>query len=79
LKAGIYASGASIGFFAGDIRQLTDDFAELKPTVAAVVPRVLNRVYAAVSALDFLIVFILQLTNTCRLYNKLVLDLRSAC
>ena len=32
----------------GDIRLLTDDFAAVRPTVAAVVPRILNRIYATV-------------------------------
>jgi len=29
---------------------LTDDFVELRPTVAAVVPRILNRIYQTVNA-----------------------------
>lgn len=38
-------SGASIGFFQGDIRLLSDDLNTLKPTVFPVVPRLLNRMY----------------------------------
>ncbi|XP_035505307.2 long-chain-fatty-acid--CoA ligase 1-like isoform X2 [Scophthalmus maximus] len=37
--------GASIGFFQGDIRRLTDDLNTLRPTVFPVVPRLLNRMY----------------------------------
>uniref|UniRef100_A0A8C6UPY7 Long-chain-fatty-acid--CoA ligase n=1 Tax=Neogobius melanostomus TaxID=47308 RepID=A0A8C6UPY7_9GOBI len=37
--------GARIGFFQGDIKLLMDDLATLKPTVFAVVPRLLNRMY----------------------------------
>lgn len=38
-------SGASIGFFQGDIRLLSDDLKTLRPTVFPVVPRLLNRMY----------------------------------
>ncbi|XP_069027562.1 long-chain-fatty-acid--CoA ligase 1-like [Embiotoca jacksoni] len=37
--------GSSIGFFQGDIRQLSDDLKTLRPTVFPVVPRLLNRMY----------------------------------
>jgi long-chain acyl-CoA synthetase len=37
--------GARVGFFRGDIRLLTDDIKELRPTLVPVVPRVLNRIY----------------------------------
>lgn len=37
--------GARIGYFQGDIRRLSDDMKALKPTVFAVVPRLLNRMY----------------------------------
>ncbi|XP_041638347.1 long-chain-fatty-acid--CoA ligase 1-like [Cheilinus undulatus] len=37
--------GASIGFFQGDIRLLSDDLTALRPTVFPVVPRLLNRMY----------------------------------
>ncbi|TKS72761.1 Long-chain-fatty-acid--CoA ligase 1 [Collichthys lucidus] len=37
--------GASIGYFQGDIRTLSDDLSTLKPTVFPVVPRLLNRMY----------------------------------
>ncbi|KAK2164222.1 hypothetical protein LSH36_67g01021 [Paralvinella palmiformis] len=37
--------GGRIGFFRGDIRQLTDDMQALKPTIFPTVPRLLNRIY----------------------------------
>ncbi|ONK81175.1 uncharacterized protein A4U43_C01F26130 [Asparagus officinalis] len=37
--------GASIGFWRGDVKLLTEDMAELKPTIFCAVPRVLDRVY----------------------------------
>lgn len=41
----VLVHGARIGFFQGDIRSLSDDLCALKPTVFAVVPRLLNRMY----------------------------------
>lgn len=37
--------GGRIGFFRGDVRQLTEDMQALKPTLFATVPRLLNRIY----------------------------------
>ncbi|XP_055385680.1 long-chain-fatty-acid--CoA ligase 5 isoform X2 [Condylostylus longicornis] len=42
---GMYYVGGAVGFYSGDIRQLTNDFKALKPTVMPAVPRLLNRVY----------------------------------
>lgn len=42
---GVFYSGGGVGFYSGDIKQLTHDFKALKPTVMPVVPRLLNRVY----------------------------------
>ena len=39
------ASGASIGFYRGDVLKLFDDIAELKPTLFPSVPRLFNRLY----------------------------------
>ncbi|CAN4075894.1 unnamed protein product [Withania somnifera] len=38
--------GSSIGFWRGDVKLLTEDIAELKPTVFCAVPRVLERIYS---------------------------------
>ncbi|KAI3693448.1 hypothetical protein L6452_33283 [Arctium lappa] len=40
------STGASIGFWRGDIKLLIDDLKELKPTVFCSVPRVLDRIYS---------------------------------
>nr|GMD05072.1 long chain acyl-CoA synthetase 2 [Ipomoea batatas] len=40
-------SGASIGFWQGDIRYLIEDLVELKPTIFCGVPRVYDRIYTA--------------------------------
>lgn len=42
---GMYYSGACVGFYSGDIRDLTNDLKALKPTIMPAVPRLLNRVY----------------------------------
>lgn len=42
---GIYYSGAAVGFYSGNIRDLTNDLKSLKPTIMPAVPRLLNRVY----------------------------------
>ncbi|XP_008197074.1 long-chain-fatty-acid--CoA ligase 5 isoform X5 [Tribolium castaneum] len=46
----MYMMGASVGFFLGDIRRLSDDMKALKPTVSPAVPRLLNRIYDKVQA-----------------------------
>ncbi|KAF5938439.1 hypothetical protein HYC85_022698, partial [Camellia sinensis] len=38
--------GGSIGFWRGDVKLLTEDIGELKPTIFCAVPRVLDRIYA---------------------------------
>lgn len=45
LQAFVFLNGCKIGFFRGDIKLLLDDIRELKPTLFAVVPRLLNRIY----------------------------------
>lgn len=42
----LISTGASIGFWRGDIKLLMDDLKELKPTVFCAVPRVLDRIYS---------------------------------
>eukprot|EP00249_Psilotum_nudum_P036460 c7416_g1_i1 orf=253-2238(+) len=42
----IVYKGASIGYWQGDVRLLLEDIGELKPTIFAGVPRVLERVYS---------------------------------
>jgi len=44
----LLALGCKIGFFSGDIRNLTDDMMHLRPTFFPAVPRVLNRIYDGV-------------------------------
>ncbi|XP_055344354.1 long-chain-fatty-acid--CoA ligase 5-like [Paramacrobiotus metropolitanus] len=44
----IMMHGARVGFFTGDVRRLTDDIKELRPTLVPAVPRVLGRIYAGV-------------------------------
>ncbi|XP_052192582.1 long chain acyl-CoA synthetase 4-like isoform X2 [Diospyros lotus] len=39
-------TGASIGFWHGDVKVLIEDIRELKPTVFCAVPRVLDRIYS---------------------------------
>jgi long-chain acyl-CoA synthetase len=41
----MHVSGASAGFYQGDLRLLMDDIGELHPTVFVTVPRLVNRVY----------------------------------
>ncbi|KAL5541286.1 hypothetical protein UlMin_042508 [Ulmus minor] len=41
--------GASIGFWRGDVKLLTEDIAELKPTIFCAVPRVLDRIYSGLT------------------------------
>ncbi|KAK2385230.1 Long chain acyl-CoA synthetase 4 [Trifolium repens] len=42
-------TGASIGFWRGDVKLLMEDVAELKPTIFCAVPRVLDRVYTGLT------------------------------
>lgn len=46
----VFMHGARIGYSSGDIRKLTDDLMELKPSLFPTVPRVLNRIYDKVHA-----------------------------
>jgi long-chain acyl-CoA synthetase len=46
----IVSSGASIGFFNGDVQKLKDDLAILKPTVFISVPRLFNRFHDAMKS-----------------------------
>lgn len=41
--------GASIGFWQGDVKKITEDLAELKPTIFVAVPRVFDRIHAGIS------------------------------
>jgi len=43
-------AGTSVGFYQGDTLKLLDDIAVLKPTFFASVPRLLNRIYAKITA-----------------------------
>jgi long-chain acyl-CoA synthetase len=45
LQAFIIYSGGRIGVFSGDIRKILDDAQVLQPTVIALVPRLLNKIY----------------------------------
>ena len=49
------AIGGKIGFFQGDIKKLSEDLKELKPTLFCTVPRLLNRVYSVVFYLYLLL------------------------
>ncbi|KAM1774352.1 hypothetical protein ACFX15_042843 [Malus domestica] len=42
-------TGAQIGFWRGDVKLLTEDIGELKPTIFCSVPRVLDRIYAGLT------------------------------
>ncbi|XP_068309008.1 long chain acyl-CoA synthetase 4-like [Pyrus communis] len=42
-------TGAQIGFWCGDVKLLTEDIGELKPTIFCAVPRVLDRIYAGLT------------------------------
>jgi long-chain acyl-CoA synthetase len=42
--------GVSVGFFSGDVLNLLDDIAELKPTVFVSVPRLWNKIYDKINA-----------------------------
>lgn len=41
--ASLFCVGARAGFYSGDVRELMDDVAELRPTILVAVPRLLNR------------------------------------
>ncbi|KAI9076088.1 hypothetical protein K1719_041949 [Acacia pycnantha] len=41
--------GASIGFWRGDVKLLTEDIGELKPSIFCAVPRVLDRIYSGLT------------------------------
>merc|ERR1711964_929146 len=43
-------SGASIGFFSGNIKLLTDDMKALRPTIFAGVPRVFDKMFKKIMA-----------------------------
>ncbi|OAY82753.1 Long chain acyl-CoA synthetase 4, partial [Ananas comosus] len=43
-------SGASIGFWRGDVKLLVEDLTELKPTIFCAVPRVLDRIYTGLQS-----------------------------
>ncbi|XP_007939744.1 long-chain-fatty-acid--CoA ligase 5 [Orycteropus afer afer] len=68
VQAVVYACGAKVGFFQGDIRLLPDDMKTLKPTVFPTVPRLLNRVYDKVQneAKTPLKKFLLNLAIACK-------------
>lgn len=46
----VWAVGGCIGYYQGDILKLVDDFAELKPTILAMVPRLVVRIVDKVLA-----------------------------
>ncbi|XP_055592368.1 long-chain-fatty-acid--CoA ligase 1 isoform X2 [Uranotaenia lowii] len=46
----VYYNGGAVGFYSGDIKELTSDLKALKPTLMPAVPRLLNRVYDKVFA-----------------------------
>lgn len=49
LEALMLYYGGRIGFFGGDILKLVNDIQCLKPTIVAMVPRLLNRIYDAIN------------------------------
>lgn len=49
-QAVIQCLGGKIGFFQGDIKLITDDIKELKPTIFVTVPRLMNRIYGVVKS-----------------------------
>jgi long-chain acyl-CoA synthetase len=50
LMAASIRFGGRIGYFSGHPKDLTDDCAVLKPTVFTSVPRLYNKIHAAISA-----------------------------
>nr|XP_043628375.1 long chain acyl-CoA synthetase 4-like [Erigeron canadensis] len=67
------STGASIGFWRGDIKLLIDDLKELKPTVFCAVPRVLDRIYSGlvekISSSGFLKQSLFNIAYTYKLHN----------
>ncbi|KAM7525868.1 hypothetical protein LguiA_015770 [Lonicera macranthoides] len=65
--------GASIGFWRGDVKLLTEDIAELKPTIFCAVPRVLDRIYSGlqqkISAGGFLKHTLFKLAHSYKFHN----------
>lgn len=45
-----FSAGASVGFYQGNVKLLTEDIATLRPTLLAGVPRVWNRIYDKIQA-----------------------------
>ena len=52
--------GGRLGFFQGDIRNLSEDFRTLKPTVIPCVPRILNRMYDKVFIISQEFIFLIK-------------------
>ncbi|XP_055346277.1 long-chain-fatty-acid--CoA ligase 5-like isoform X2 [Paramacrobiotus metropolitanus] len=48
-ETAIYMEGGRVGFYSGDIRKINEDMQALKPTCVVVVPRLLNRIFSAVT------------------------------
>ncbi|XP_003742810.1 long-chain-fatty-acid--CoA ligase 5 [Galendromus occidentalis] len=44
----VYMVGGAVGFYSGDIRGLMEDMQALKPTIAPMVPRLLNRIHDSI-------------------------------
>ncbi|XP_023728302.1 long chain acyl-CoA synthetase 4 [Lactuca sativa] len=69
------STGASIGFWRGDIKLLIDDVKELKPTVFCAVPRVLDRIYSGllekISSGGFLKHTLFNIAYTYKLHNMI--------
>lgn len=51
--------GAKIGYYSGDVSQLTQDVAALKPSVFAGVPRVFQKIYDGINAGRYYHIFVL--------------------
>ncbi|KAI5755194.1 hypothetical protein M8J77_014875 [Diaphorina citri] len=49
-ESAMFLVGGSIGYYSGDIKNLTEDMKTLKPTIMPAVPRLLNRMYDKVMA-----------------------------
>lgn len=46
----VISQGGRIGFYGGDVKVLSEDMQELKPTIMPTVPRLLNRIYDRVKS-----------------------------